>query len=135
MLELRPHHIFCPFFTDFESPDREEEFQQVTQRLRKKLRGENNLRVKFIKGPDQICKPCTHYDAERDRCDHPRGDEEEVQKWDHNILKGLNLEVGNSKKLTALKELIREKHPLDFCIEKCPYKKADLCEPADSNYL
>lgn len=134
MLELRPHHIYCPFFMETNYSDRGKEFQETSRRLKEVLRKDEDVTIKFGWGADRICETCNHYDPNRKGCAHPRGDEEEVQKWDHKILKGLGINRGDTFQLDDLHQLIREKYPLKFCVEKCPYKR-ERCDPNSTPHL
>lgn len=128
-LNLRPHHIYCTFFYDFEDPERKEEFKQTYEEVKNALRNGENAIIKIEENTDIVCKVCDHYDPDEEICAHPQGGEEEVQKWDHKILKELNKETGDKIHVKDLRDLIEKKHPLKFCKEKCPYMKAGKCDP------
>lgn len=128
-LNLRPHHIYCTFFSDFKDLERREEFKRTYEEVKNTLRNGENATIKFDEKGDMVCKVCDHCDPDEEICVHPEGGEKEVQKWDHKILKELDKEIGDEISVNNLRVLIEKKHPLKFCKEKCPYMEAGECNP------
>ncbi|KXB08653.1 hypothetical protein AKJ56_00660 [candidate division MSBL1 archaeon SCGC-AAA382N08] len=135
VLKLRPHHIYCSFFTGFEVSGRSEEFLKINNSIKETLRKGNDEIVEFKIAPDNICTKCRYYDSDDKKCVHPQGGEEEVRKWDYAILRDLNIRDGSKFQLDRIRQKVRGESPLKFCIERCPYKKRGVCDPTSSNYL
>ncbi len=117
---FRPHHIFCERFLTVELPDRGDEFKRFSQKRRDAIEKEDALEVEVIKGVDELCRLCP--DCRDERCQSPNGDEEAVRKWDSIILKGLDINYGETKTSKAWRELIDRKRPLKFCESRCRYR-------------
>ena len=113
---------------DFHDPQRGKKFNEAVDNLMSLLRGEGEIEVK--EGPDFVCEACPYYDGQG--CFHPRGDEKEVRKWDKRVLEGLGLEYGQMLMARKTRDLIEDKSPLKFCIEKCPHSKRNDCNPRHS---
>ena len=125
-MELRPHHIYCFHILGLTDPDRGPDYLKARDEIEKAFIEEKGG-VVVNEGPDMLCAPCTYYDGKG--CTHPKGDETQVKKWDAKILQGLNIKYGQILNTDAVKRLIKENAPLDFCLNRCPYQKAGACDP------
>jgi len=74
----------------------------------------------FTSGIDGLCRECPL--CKNDRCASPRGDEEEVRKWDAIILKRLGLKIGEILSVGDIQTIIKQKAPLDLCF-RCQWRK------------
>ena len=117
---FRPHHIFCERFLKVEVQDRGDEFKRVSRKRRDTIERQDNVEVEVIQGIDEICRVCP--DCRDERCQSPRGDEEAVRKWDGIILKGLEIDYGETRTSKEWRRLIDQKSPLKFCETRCPYR-------------
>ncbi|MEW6079914.1 MAG: DUF1284 domain-containing protein [Thermodesulfobacteriota bacterium] len=119
-IRLRPHHILCIRFLGFEPPDRGGVFDRVYRETIAMLIAGGEERIEVTRGADAVCAHCSH--LENGRCVNPLGDEEKVGRWDARILEGLGLDYGDRMTSGELAALIRNKTPLAFCSERCPWK-------------
>ncbi len=117
---FRPHHIFCERFLKVELPGRGDEFKRFSQKRRDAIEKQDDLEVQVIQGIDELCRVCP--DCQEERCQSPRGDEEAVRKWDSIILKGLEINYGETRTSKEWRTLIDEKAPLKFCKTRCAYR-------------
>jgi hypothetical protein len=118
----RPHHLFCERFLKVEVPDRGEEFERVSRERRDTIETEDDVVVEVIEGIDELCRVCP--DCRDERCQNPRGDEEAVKKWDGIILRGLEINYGETRTSRDWRILINQKAPLTFCEIQCPYRSS-----------
>jgi hypothetical protein len=125
-MKLRPHHIYCFHILGLTDPDRGKDYLKARDKIEKAFIEEQG-QIEVNEGPDMLCAPCTYYDGTG--CTHPKGDETQVRKWDARILQGLGIEYGQIIKTSDVKRRIKENQPLDFCINRCPYNKAGVCDP------
>jgi len=125
-MRLRPHHIYCFHILGLTDPERGQDYLKARDEIEKAFIDEEG-EVEVNQGPDMLCQPCTYYDGKG--CAHPKGDETQVKKWDAKILQGLDIEYGQVIRIDELKRLIKGNAPLDFCLNRCPYQKADACDP------
>lgn len=121
LLRLRPHHIFCDRFLPLDGLVRGEEFARAVNEIQELTRPGSDVVVIVTEGPDQLCDSCPDYRNER--CENPMGDEGEVRKWDARVRQGLGLSYGDELSVPELLVLIKKKAPLDFCRDRCPWKK------------
>lgn len=120
-LRLRPHHIFCDRFLPLDLLVRGEEFARAVNEIKELTETESDLIIIVTEGPDQLCDYCPDY--KNNRCENPLGDEEKVRRWDAKIQEGLGISFGEEITVNALLALIRQKAPLDFCQNRCPWKE------------
>jgi len=125
-MRLRPHHIYCFHILGLTDPERGPDYLKARDEIEKAFIKEQG-EIEVNEGPDMLCTPCTYYDGKG--CTHPKGDETQVRKWDARILQGLGIAYGQTIKTSDMKRLIKERMPLDFCINRCPYNKAGACNP------
>ena len=125
-MRLRPHHIYCFHILGLTDPERGQDYLIARQQIEEAFRQEKG-EVEVTEGPDMLCTPCAYFDG--DACTHPNGDETQVRKWDAKILRGLDIEDGQTIKIDKVKHLIKKNAPLDFCANRCPYSRADKCDP------
>jgi hypothetical protein len=118
----RPHHLFCERFLKVVIPDRGEEFERLSQKRRDTIEKEDHVLVEMIEGIDELCEVCP--DCRDGRCQNARGDEEAVRKWDGIILRGLEINYGETRTSKDWRMLINEKAPLNFCKTRCPYRSS-----------
>jgi hypothetical protein len=119
-LRMRPHHLFCNRFLPLEKLSRGDEFLATVNRLNELTQTDSDLVIIITEGPDELCNSCPEY--KNKRCENPLGNEEKVRKWDAKIIAGLDIFYGKEMTVTAFLSLIREKAPLDFCRDRCPWK-------------
>lgn len=119
-VKYRPHHLFCERFLNVEIPDRGEEFEQVSRKIKETLERQDDIGVEVIEGIDELCKVCPDCDGEH--CKNPKGDEEAVRKWDGIILRGLGVNFGETMMSKEWRILIHQKAPLAFCETRCPFR-------------
>ncbi len=121
-VRFRPHHIFCERFLKIKLPNRGEEFERVSQKVRNIIERQDDVIVEIIEGIDELCQTCP--DCMDGRCQNPRGNEEAVRKWDDIILKGLEINYGEVRTSKDLRILINQKAPLNFCKSRCPFRSS-----------
>lgn len=121
-VRFRPHHIFCERFLKVEVPNRGEEFEQVSQKVRDIIERQEDVIVEIIEGIDELCQACP--DCRDGRCQNPRGNEEAVKKWDGIILKGLEINYGEARTSKDWRIFTQQKAPLDFCKTRCPFRSS-----------
>lgn len=126
-MELRPHHIYCRNFMSFSDPTRGARYNEAVKKLEKVFLEEKDTLIKIKEGIDFLCRECPYCNGSD--CIHPRGSEEEVRKWDKRVLGESGLEFGAILKSEEIGDLIRKRHPLDFCLKKCLYHKRGNCDP------
>jgi hypothetical protein len=117
---FRPHHMFCERFLNVTFPDRGGKFEQVSQKRMDTIERQDDVLVEVIEGVDGLCRVCP--DCWDERCQNPKGDEEAVRKWDGIILKGLEVNYGETRTSKEWRMLINQKAPLNFCKTRCPYR-------------
>ena len=122
-LRLRPHHIFCERFSPWKLSERGEMFNRVESKIKETLRSGLDTLIEVIEGTDELCKVCPLFQNER--CQSPRGDEDEVRKLDAIILKGMGISYGDKMTAKRFRALIDEKAPLAFCQTRC--KLSEVC--------
>ncbi len=76
--------------------------------------------IEVTEGVDDLCGPCPYLGE--GWCVSPFGDEVEVRKWDARVLMGLGLRYGLQMTTGALREIVRQKVPLEFCLNRCPWR-------------
>ncbi|MCK5429939.1 MAG: DUF1284 domain-containing protein [Anaerolineales bacterium] len=123
---LRPHHIYCFHILGLTDPERGQDYLKARDEIEKAFIEEKG-QIEVNEGPDMLCAPCTYFNGKG--CTHPEGDETQVNKWDAKILQGLNIDYGQSLSIDEMKHLIKESAPLDFCLNRCPYNRAGVCDP------
>ena len=123
---LRPHHAYCIHFMSLSYPQRGSAYEDARDKVENLLQDETKS-VEMKACPDLLCESCTYFNGQA--CAHPEGDETAVQKWDKGILKGLGLETGRKLGVPELKALIKERVPLAFCVNRCPYCRDGQCNP------
>jgi len=117
---FRPHHLFCERFLEVNVPNRGEEFERVSQKVKDIIERQEEVVVEIIEGIDELCQVCP--DCRDERCQNPRGNEEAVKKWDDIILKGLEINYGEARTSKDWRILIHQKAPLNFCKTRCPFR-------------
>lgn len=127
-MQLRPHHVYClHFLTATDASARGQSFQQALEQRERLFKDQEQGEIQVIAGPDLICQSCPYYDAQG--CSHPAGAETEVRKWDRRIVAELDLRFGQAVTVEDMKHLIRNKHPLCFCLTRCPHYQRNECRP------
>jgi len=126
-LMLRPHHMYCLRFLDFDFPDRDEKFNMVVSEIRGALVRGTGIMVRLVEGTDYICEFCPS--CQNNYCTSPYGDEQEVRKWDSILLRQLGLSYGDELSVEECRALINEKTPLDFCQNRCQWR--EICGVLD----
>ena len=125
-IQLRPHHLFCSHFLGFFDPSRGEHYTQARAKLVRLFTNDlQELQVK--EGSDFLCITCPYFNGAG--CAHSNGDEIQVMKWDTGVIDGMGLHFGQTVTVAEVKSFIKEKMPLDFCTNRCPYRKENRCNP------
>jgi hypothetical protein len=122
---LRPHHIFCIHF-QIDFPERGEGFTSKISKIKQFVRDGGEVSFKLSEGPDEVCSVCPAFDGKG--CGHSDGDEREVRKWDHILLKTFKLNLGDSLTAREVKEIIFKRYPIELC-KRCPLPRKKLCNP------
>ena len=126
----RPHHIFCVRFLPGKESGRGEAFDRQSAHIRETMRSGNDTVVHVTKGVDDLCTFCP--DCKNDRCENSYGDEDQVLRWDANILKGLDISYGQEMTIQELRTVIENRAPLDFCSQRCPWRSLCLIFSRDA---
>jgi hypothetical protein len=119
-MRLRPHHILCVRFLAVEPPGRGDEFALLCRRVRDLMTWDTDTIIEVTEGVDDLCEPCPNLSG--GRCVSPFGDEDQVRKWDARVLQGLGLRYGLQATTGTLREIVRQKAPLVFCLNRCPWR-------------
>ncbi len=119
-VKYRPHHLLCERFLKVEIPDRGEEFERVSQKIKESIERQDEIIVEVIEGIDELCRVCP--ECQDERCQNPKGDEEAVKKWDGIILRGLGINYGETMMSKNWRIFIHQKAPLAFCKTRCPFR-------------
>jgi hypothetical protein len=128
-MKLRPHHIYCYHFTNFTDISRGKQLSEAKERIRYLWSSQNTNEDQYIEvkeGADTLCEVCPHFDGKG--CSNPKGGDEGVRKWDLRIIGELGINFGQKMKVSELNMLIKNKAPLNFCLTRCPYHKAEACD-------
>ena len=125
-MKLRPHHIYCFHILGLTDPDRGMDYMDVRREIERRFVEEVG-EIEVNEGPDMLCAPCTYYDGKG--CTHPKGDETQVKKWDVRILQGLGINYGQTIDIGDMKRIIKDRMPLEFCLNRCPYNRSGSCDP------
>lgn len=131
-MKLRPHHICCFHFHNFSHPERGERYENALKKMEEVFKAGKDI-IEVKEGPDFLCATCPYFNGER--CTHPKGDEEKVRKWDRRILDELGLKHGELAEAGKLKALVKDKMPLNFCLNECSYYRQNICHPRDSTHI
>jgi hypothetical protein len=118
--------MFCLPFIKVNLYERGEECVRVADEIKQTMRQGVSRPITLICGVDVLCDVCPM--CRDSRCQSELGDEEEVRKWDHIIMRELG--VTDNTTLTAVewRKMFQEKIPLTFC-GRC--KAKDYCEAGD----
>lgn len=119
-MRLRPHHILCVRYLTIDPPGRGDEFTDLCRRVRDLMTSDTDTVIEVTEGVDDLCGPCPYLGE--GWCVSPFGDEVEVRKWDARVLMGLGLRYGLQMTTGALREIVRQKVPLEFCLNRCPWR-------------
>ncbi len=119
-MRLRPHHIMCVRFLPEGDTGRGEEYARTEMRVRDVITRLPEEEVEVTEGPDELCAACPELSG--GRCANVYGDEESVRKWDARIIQGLGISYGERLSSGVLSSLIRQKAPLAFCKDRCPWR-------------
>jgi len=120
VLRLRPHHILCMRYLPPELLVRGGEFEEVSRDVRETLISSETAMIEVSRGLDDLCISCP--DCGENGCVSSFGDEEKVGRWDFRVMGGLGLNYGDRMTAGEFRTLIRQKAPLDFCKNRCPWK-------------
>lgn len=118
-LRLRPHHLLCGFLLPTEVTDRGPDFARVLAGLRELVDSSDDTLVQVVPGVDDLCSSCP--DCGDGRCESVFGDEDKVLRWDARVLDGLGIASGALLTTREIRALVREKAPMPFCRERCPW--------------
>jgi len=120
VLRLRPHHVLCMRYLPPELLVRGGEFEEVSRDVRETLILSETAMIEVSRGLDALCRSCP--DCGESGCVSSFGDEEKVSRWDFRVMGDLGLNYGDSMTAGEFRTLIRQKAPLDFCKNRCPWK-------------
>ncbi len=120
VIKARPHHICCiPFFI-VTFPERGKKFNKADENLRTTLSVPGNIKIKAIEGTDDLCAHCTL--CVDGKCASPKGNEQQVRKWDSILLDELDVGYGTELPASGWEKLIAQKVPFRI-FPKCQWKK------------
>ena len=119
-LPLRAHHICCLRFLKVTSEERGADYRQVSDKIKSTLLSQPESLVMVIEGVDELCRVCPQ--CSDGRCNSPRGDENEVRRWDAILLKELGLSFGVCLTSSQWQALIAQKAPFKLC-KRCQWHK------------
>jgi hypothetical protein len=120
-IRLRPHHLICNTYISLQGLERNnEQFMRAVLKVRDVMLSHEDTIIQITEGVDGLCALCP--DCRDLRCGSPQGDEDAVRKWDARILQGLGLKYGETRTAKAVRDLVAEKAPLEFCRSRCPWK-------------
>ena len=121
-LRLRAHHICCLPFARWEFEERGSAYDRVRNMIISILHSQPESEVMVVEGVDELCRHCPLcIDA---RCASPKGNEDEVRKWDAILLKELDLPFGTCLTSGEWRALIKRKTPFNLC-QRCQWQQ--LC--------
>ncbi len=118
--KLRPHHILCERYLEFDISGRGETFIKMSTAVKEFLAADGDQEIELIEGIDGLCRSCP--ECRNERCDSSFGNEDQVRRLDGIVLKGLGLSYGDTRTVAKLNKLIRANAPLPFCRTKCPWR-------------
>jgi hypothetical protein len=113
ILRLRPHHICCIPFLNFDGGNLDKRFFEVLTDTKQKLTSQPELTVIAVEGVDDVCHACPS--CVDDRCASPTIEEEMVRKLDQFLLRDLRKSYGETLKVSQWQSLISEKWPYRLC--------------------
>ncbi len=119
-LRLRAHHICCIRFWTAPAEERGPDYLQARNKIVSVLLSQPESVVTVVEGTDDLCKFCIRCVDER--CSSPRGNEDQVRKWDAILLKEVGLPFGSCLTSGKWQTLIEQKTPFRLC-QKCQWKK------------
>jgi len=120
ILQLRAHHICCEPVIKTEFEERGSEYQQAADKIKRVLLSQPESPVMVIEGADELCRQCPL--CIDGRCSSPRGNEDEVRKWDAILLKELGLAFNICLTAGEWQALIKQKTPFKLC-HKCQWQQ------------
>jgi len=115
-MPLRPHHLYCDLFGSWDFSERGKAFVDTEHKIKITLSTPEAL-IEVVQGPDILCQVCPDY--RNNRCQSPRGNEDQVRKWDGILIRELGIDYGTVLTPTKLKALASSKAPLTFCQNRC----------------
>jgi len=118
-IRLRAHHICCIPFWDTVFPERGEEFLRVEENIKEMIRSGSDAPVTVVEGVDNLCRECPL--CSDDRCQSPRGNEDEVRKWDALLLREMELPFDTCLTAGEWRVLIAQKVPYQLC-RRCQWQ-------------
>ena len=122
---LRPHHLFCLYY-QIDFPERGRDFIKAISEIKQCIRKKQEVSFELAQGPDEVCNVCPAFNGKG--CGHPDGDEQEVSKWDHILLKTFNLSYGDSLTAAQVKKILEKDYPIPLC-KRCRLPSKKLCSP------
>lgn len=119
-MKLRPHHILCVQFLPEGNFERGDVFKEMDAKVREVMVRHDETLIEVTEGVDELCGLCP--DCVGGRCVNRYGDEDSVRKWDARIISGLGISYDEKMRVKDLRSLIRQKAPLAFCRDRCPWR-------------
>jgi hypothetical protein len=111
---MRAHHLYCGrYIPRYFAQQRGETYKRVESEMIDAISPGNSQPVELVLGTDMLCPVCP--ECRNNRCEHPRGNEEEVRKWDAIICKEMGWKYGTVLTGGQWWDLAEKKRPLDFC--------------------
>ena len=102
---------------------------EAISEIKRCIREEHEVNFVLTEGPDDVCHVCPVFDGKG--CGHPDGDEPEVRKWDHILLKTFGLSYGDSLPSARVKEILEKDYPIPLCT-RCLLPGKKLCNPPET---
>ena len=113
ILRLRPHHICCIPFLNFDGGNLDRHFHEVLTQVKSQLTSQSNLSVTAVQGADDVCQACPS--LVEDRCDSPQIKEDMVRKLDAFLLKEIGKTYGETLTVRQWQSVISQKWPYRLC--------------------
>ncbi len=119
VLQLRAHHICCLPSARWVFTDRGAGYERVRNEIRSALSRPESV-IMVIEGVDTLCHECPQ--CVNERCSSPKGNEDEVRKWDAILLRELGLTFGTCLTAGEWRQLLKQKTPFKLC-QRCSYRQ------------
>lgn len=112
-LRLRPHHISCIPFLNFDGDRLDREFFQLLTKVKGLLTSDLDLTVTVVEGVDDVCQACPSRVG--DRCESAPIKEDMVRRLDIFLLKNLGKSYGETLEVSQWRSVISQKWPYHLC--------------------
>lgn len=124
MLNLRPHHINCIYF--YRGLGYSKEFVENMDKVVGKLKSDEDIKIKFTKGCDQLCECCPNK-LTSNKCNT----DEKVEKMDSRTISKYNLNIDEVYTFSYIKNNIYKnllKKNFNYICSECEWKEQGICK-------